>query len=73
MTDLNSTSDVDEALAELLKGEQPFVLLIMPRDIGNHGPGIPRGHSVLWSRAELVAEWDSKLERFVVVKSRTQP
>jgi len=54
----NSAQDVQAEIDRII-GPDPntrVVMFIMPRDVGP-GPHTPRGHSAVWSRAAVVAEW----------------
>lgn len=68
--DAAASADVDSAMKAIgLTTEIPFVLVILPRNLGP-SRSTPRGHSALWAAADMVVEWSDGEFHIVKDKSR---
>jgi hypothetical protein len=65
--DENSAAQMSAAIEEIARGTDRLAVIIMPRNTGP-GPQRPHGHSVLFSRADIVAEWENG--EFHIIKQK---
>jgi len=64
----NKPKSGDAVIEEICRGTDRLAVVIMPRNLGRNHPDTPHSHHPLWSRADIIAEWENG--EFHIVKRK---